>query len=146
MLMNFDTELDAPGVNRVVVRREVPTISTVTTTIDPRVVNLLQREDDWDWRGMRDYVYDQIVSIHGNFPKMEPFREKSIFDGFLKRWPTEAFPRVTPPRIARYAFEVEGGWWLGAPVMYTRFCKASDGYFAVPIAEKLTEAARFVTT
>lgn len=143
MLMNFDTELDRLGVTSVKV--EVPKITTSTATVDRRVINLMQEQEAWDWRGMRDYVHDQIVRIHGNFPPMQAFQEKAIFDSFLKRWPNEDFTAVAAAQIARYAFEVEGGWWLGAPIGYQRFCKASDGYFAVPIARKLAEAASFIS-
>jgi hypothetical protein len=39
--------------------------------------------------------------------------------------------------IAKFAFEILDGRWRGAPVKITRFCKASDPYFAQPIDEYL---------
>jgi hypothetical protein len=147
MLIAFDSELDQLGVQSVVVQRNDRVMVTSTTTaIDTRVIHILTEDDQWDWRGIRDYVHDQICRIHGNFPPMPAAQEAGIFKSFLGRWPSDDFPAVTGARIARYAFEVEGGWWYGAPIGYGRFTKASDGYFAQPIATKLAAAAPFATS
>jgi hypothetical protein len=146
MLMAFDSELDQLGVQSIRVQRsERIAVTSKTTAIDVRVIHILQEDDQWDWRGIRDYVHDQICRIHGDFPPMSAVQESGIFKAFLGRWPNDDFPKVTGPAIARYAFEIEGGWWYGAPIGYGRFAKASDGYFAVPIAIKLAAAAPYAT-
>lgn len=129
-----------------VVKRATVEVQSKTTAIDVRALHILQDESQWEWYNIRDYVHDQICKIHGDFPPMGAAQESGIFKSFLKRWPNDDFPVITGPQIARYAFEVEGGWWFGAPIGYSRFTKASDGYFAVPIATKLTSAAPFLST
>jgi hypothetical protein len=146
MLMAFDNELDQLGVQSVVVQRSHGVVVTSkTTAIDVRVIHILTEDDQWDWRAMRDYVHDQICRIHGDFPPTSALQESGIFKSFVGRWPNDDFPAVTGPAIARYAFEVEEGWWYGAPISYGRFAKGSDGYFAIPIATKLAAAAPFAT-
>lgn len=92
--------------------------------------HLLAQEQDWDWRQLRDYVVGQIEHFHGPQPR-DPRKEKSIFSSFLDRWGSQA------PLIAKAAFEVHQGMWQSAPISVNRFCKASDGYFAQVIAERL---------
>jgi hypothetical protein len=146
VLQAFDTELDTLGVTSVVVRRaQAVEVTSKTTAIDVRAIHILQDESQWDWRGIRDYVHDQICQIHGDFPPLEAKKEYGLFTAYLNRWPNEGFPAITGPQIARYAFEVEAGWWYGAPIGYSRFMKSSDGYFAVPIATKLQIAAPFIS-
>jgi hypothetical protein len=146
VLQAFDTELDTLGVTSVVVRRaQAIEVTSKTTAIDVRALHILQDETQWDWHAIRDYVHDQICQIHGDFPPMGAEKESGIFKAFLRRWPNDEFPTITGPQIARYAFEVEGGWWYGAPVGYGRFTKASDGYFAQPIATKLAAAAPYLS-
>jgi hypothetical protein len=149
MLRAYETELDELGVTSVVVRRaQAVEVTSKTTAIDIRAVHIIKQlavDADWNWQAIRDYVHDQICQIHGDFPPMPAVQESGIFKAFLKRWPNDDFPVVTGPQIARYAFEVEGGWWYGAPIGYGRFTKASDGYFAVPIATKLAAAAPFLS-
>lgn len=86
--------------------------------------------DQWDWRQLRDYVVGRIEAITGPFPRNDA-KEFGIFNSFLTRWGQDAAP------IARYAFETMNGFWKGAPVSISRFCKGSDPYFAVPIVEHL---------
>lgn len=143
MLMAFDSELDQLGVQNVKVQRSTIAVTSKTQAIDVRVIHILQEDDQWDWRGIRDYVHDQICRLHGDFPPMTAVQESGIFKSFLGRWPNDDFPKITGPAIARYGFEIEGGWWYGAPIGYGRFTKASNGYFAVPIATKLTAAAPY---
>lgn len=87
----------------------------------------------WDWSDLRDYVVTQIEKRFGAFPR--DFRKESgIFKAFLARHGEAA------PAIARYAFEVEDGFWAGAPISITRFCKNSDAFFSEPIAARLIAA------
>lgn len=127
------------------VRRTPVEVTSRAIAIDVRAIHILQDDTQWEWDGIRDYVHDQICQIHGDFPPMGPEKESGIFKAFLKRWPNPDFTAITGPQIARYAFEVEGGWWYGAPIGYSRFTKGSDGYFAVPIATKLAAAAPFLS-
>lgn len=86
---------------------------------------------EWGWEQLRDYCVDQIVVLHGPFPRTKPYAEMAIFQRFCKEWGPDA------PRIARYAFEICHGRWGGAPISLNRFCKDSDPFFAKPIADKI---------
>lgn len=91
-------------------------------------------DGDWGWRELRDYVVDQIERQHGVFPR-DPKKEYGIFSRFVNAFGADS------ARIARFAFEVEGGHWMGAPVSVQRFCKGSDAFFAQPILDRLNESA-----
>ncbi len=86
---------------------------------------------EWGWEHLRDYCVDQIVALHGPFPRMNQPAEDATFQRFHREWGADA------PRIARYAFEICGGRWGGAPISVNRFCKNSDPYFAKPICDKI---------
>jgi hypothetical protein len=84
----------------------------------------------FEWEKVRDYVVDRILAVHGPFPR-DIRKENTIFMGFVGRWEDVSM------KIARYAFEVAGGEWLGAPVSVHRFHKTSDPVFAAQISSKL---------
>jgi len=133
MLRNFDTDLDTHGVSRRVV--DATPIITESATAIPRptrsVEHLLTDEAEWGWQALRDYVVTEIEKRFGQQPT-DARKEASIFKSFLDRWGSKA------PAIARYAFEgTPNGWWHSAPISVYRFCKNSDPYFSVPIAEAL---------
>lgn len=118
-------------------RRSAPLAPTVveTVTVTPRPSQaeqayLARPEAEWDWSDLRDYVVTRIQEVHGPQPR-DHKKEMGIFKGFLSRWGADA------AAIARHAYEVEGGWWRGAPIYVTRFCKGSDDYFARVIASKI---------
>lgn len=101
----------------------------------PARTDLLVPESSWGWEQVRDYVVTQIVDRFGPFPR-DSKREYGIFSRFTStHGPVEAI------RIARYAFEVCDGWWCGAPISVTRFCKGSDEYFSRVILNRLAEAS-----
>jgi hypothetical protein len=134
-LMNFDNEIDLPKKSAVVVTTVVPEIvSTVSVSpvrdVMPSSTHLLT--SNWDWRQLRDYVITEIEKRFGVQPRLQATREASIFKSFLTR-----FPDGLAVRIAQFAFDVEDGWWSGAPIAVTRFCVASDEFFARPIVERL---------
>jgi hypothetical protein len=85
---------------------------------------------EWGWQQLRDYVVRSIEAVHGPFPR-DAAKEASIFKSFASRWGALAGP------IAEAAFSVFNGRWKGSPVSVTRFCKASDEYFAREIADCL---------
>jgi hypothetical protein len=89
-----------------------------------------RQPQDWSWEQLRDYVVDQIVSHHGNFPR-NPLRESGIFKGFLARHGDRA------GEIAIYAFEGCKGWWKNSPIGVERFTKGSDPWFAEEIVSIL---------
>jgi len=89
---------------------------------------------EWTWEHLRDYCVDQIILAHGKFPRI-PVRENATFQRFAKDWGTDA------PKIARYAFEVCGGRWAGAPIAVSRFCRGSDDFFARPIVDRIRQVA-----
>lgn len=96
--------------------------------------DLLDRPEDWSWQQLRDYVLRSAAERHGPQP-VDDIKVNSIFKSFHTRWGKLAGP------IARFTFEQQDGYWRSAPVTPTRFCKASDAYFAHPISERLNSAA-----
>ncbi len=95
-----------------------------------RTSYLLKDPADWDWQDLQAYVATRIIEIHGPFPR-DDRKECGIFKSFVARHGKMAGP------IAKFAFEVVGGEWMGAPIQVTRFCKGSDPYFSDPIKIRL---------
>lgn len=121
---------------------QVPTTEIRTTVVDTATVTLQSNDRhsyrgkpdaQWDWQALQDYVVDQIESFHGTFPR-DSRKEYGIFSSFISRWGVEG------PAIARYAFEVNQGYWVNAPIAVSRFTKSNDPFFAQPIIEKLRSA------
>lgn len=111
-----------------VITEKVQVRNLPTTTF--RAEDVAVPPEHWSWEQLRDYVVRQIETIHGPYPR-NFIREASIFKSFLTRWDHQA------GAIARCAFEVHGGMWKGAPITTSRFCKGSDPFFALLIAETL---------
>lgn len=129
-----DTQQQAePVVLRVHTPVPVITEEVVIRSVAPApTAHLAVGDDAWSWQELRSYVVRSIEATIGLFPRDE-LKEAAIFKAFCSRWPEDA------PAIARYAFETMNGYWKGAPVGVTRFCKASDEYFGVPIVKALRE-------
>jgi hypothetical protein len=121
------TETTTPVVTQTVVITEKVEVSP------SRPASYLIKPDSvWGWQELRDYVVAQIEALFGPSPR-DLRKEKSIFSSFIDRFGTDA------PRIARYAFESPAtkGLWGNAPIRVTRFTRASDEWFAVPILDRL---------
>jgi hypothetical protein len=105
---------------------------TERVTVAPSVgsTHLIASAESWGWEQLRDYVVSKIEDRFGSFPR-ETQKEYGIFTAFVARWGAQA------SAIARYAFETCDGVWRGAPISVNRFCKRSDPYFAIPIAEMM---------
>ena len=148
-MLNFNSDLDSAPTTRAVQahRAEVPPVQervTVTplgeaskpvpapepSTPAKTSIHVPASASSFEWEKVRDYVIEQILALHGPFPR-DVRRENTIFMGFAARWEDQAMP------IARYAFEEADGEWLDAPVGVARFHKTSDGVFAQKIAAKL---------
>lgn len=133
-LMDFDA-IDAPAAPKTT--RQVASAPTVRDTVDvtPTPIEtrafLAKPDAQWTWEDLRDYVVTQIEAKFGPWPR-DSKKEYGIFKRFHSQWGALA------PRIARYAFDNCDGWWSSAPIRIERFCKGSDPYFAIPIAERLT--------
>lgn len=113
-----------------------PAVTPAAMPPAPRraVTDLLDSTENWTWQQLRDYVLRACAERHGPAP-VDDIKTSAIFKAFHARWGTLAGP------IARFAYQQQDGYWRSAPVTPTRFCKASDDYFAAPIAERLTSAA-----
>lgn len=143
-LIWFDSEIDVnPALRReqtetvVKVEQRQSTISETLSVIreDNRPKTYQGAADDcWGWEELRDYVVGQIERLHGVFPR-EGAKEAAIFKRFVSEWGSQS------AAIARYAFEIRGGMWKGAPIKVTRFTKGSDPYFAAEIANYLVANA-----
>lgn len=108
-----------------------PTVrETVRATPVAGAAYLMKADSDWTAEDLRDYVMAQVERFHG--PQLRnTMKEASIFKSFMGRYGDKAVS------IARFAFEVQRGMWHRAPITATRFCKASDQYFADVIVERL---------
>lgn len=96
--------------------------------------DLLTETAEWSWQELRDFVVSSIERISGPFPR-DSRKEYGIFSRYLKEHGQDGI------RVARYAFEVCGGWWNGAPISVSRFAKGSDQYFTQPILDRLRDGA-----
>lgn len=76
----------------------------------------------WGAKEIASYVNARIAEFHGPQPRCR--NEREIFEGFFSRFGPDAV------RIARAAFDVHGGMWMGAPVSVARFGPSSDDCFA----------------
>jgi hypothetical protein len=103
----------------------------VIPTASQGVTFLTKSEEVWGWSDLRDYVIREIEKRHG--PQVrDPMKEAGIFKSFMSRWPDQSVA------IAKVAFgPVYDGMWQHAPISVNRFCRASDDYFASPIAARL---------
>ncbi len=123
---------------RVTIEQVVQTVSedVVVRPLRPAVdkTHLVSADEKWTWQELRDYVVGEILNRFGVFPRDEK-KERGIFSSFVTRYPGQA------AAIAKYAFEFKGGYWKGAPISVTRFCKGSDPYFADPIKSTLDNIA-----
>lgn len=139
---DFSPSATPVAIPRVQVQDEAPVIQERVTirplapvTPNAKTTHLAVSGDQWGWAELRDYVVSSIEKITGPFPRNET-KEMGIFKSFVSRWGSDATP------IARYAFETMGGFWKNAPVSVSRFCKASDPYFAQPIVDHLNRNVR----
>lgn len=137
-LRNFDTILDQEGVAsitrpRAIVPPPVRERVTVTPVAHTGRAFLAKPVEAWSWSDLRDYVVTQIEERFGPFPR-DSKKEYGIFRRFAETWGDKA------GRIAKYAFEVEGGCWLGAPISISRFTRNCDPYFAEVIVPRLAAA------
>lgn len=87
--------------------------------------------EQWQWQNLRDYVVDQIESLHGPFPR-DPVKEAAIFKGFISRWGSDR-----AAKIAQAAFTTHSGWWRSAPIGVNRFAAGSDPFFAEVINQSI---------
>jgi hypothetical protein len=131
-LLHFDSEIDlAPAAPVVKVETKVAVVQDrVVVRSEPKTSYLAIQPEDWGWEELRDYVANETIKRFGVFPR-DPKKEFGIFKSFCERWGDRAV------MIAKFAFEIQDGRWRGAPVKMTRFCKASDPYFATLIDEYL---------
>jgi len=113
---------EAPVVTATATARPLPSATGTT--------DLAVDEGAWGWEQLRDYVVRKIEDAHGPFPR-DFKKEHAIFKSFAARWGEKA------ASIAKYAFEVNGGYWRNAPIGVNRFTKGCDPYFAQIIAERL---------
>lgn len=133
-LIDFDCPIDVTPGRRIVVSTDVqPVTERVVVRPSAATAYLATDTEQWTWSELRDYVVHQIETIHGPFPR-DTIKENSIFKSFAKRHGDKA------TAIARFAFEIAGGYWKGSPITLIRFCKASDPYFASAIVTRLAAA------
>jgi hypothetical protein len=126
-LVNVD-ELDTPELAQRVERHVIQVGMKESIKVRSSMGRTHLVSEQWEWEQLRDYVATQIEQRFGPFPR-NPIKEASIFKSFVKRWGDQA------PIIAKAAFEHYDGWWRGAPISITRFCKGSDDWFARKILD-----------
>ena len=128
-MRNIDTELDLREVTSIV--RVSETVKVITQPSSKSMAHVAKPDSEWRWSDLQGYVVHEIERRFGSCARKDPKVEYGIFNSFVSRWGAKA------PAIARYVFDVCGGYWGNEPVALTRFCKGSDPYFAVPISERL---------
>jgi hypothetical protein len=131
-MINFS----APVTPVVVVEQPAP-VTRQEVAVRPapvaRATHKLVAPADWSWEQLRDYVLAEIQRVHGLQPRIDEHKEAAIFQSYLKRYGADAV------RIAKYAFEVAGGYWKGGPISVYRFCRASDDFFGAVILQRLAD-------
>ena len=132
-MMHFEPDLAPATRTAPALSVEIREAVTVTPRPSQSRAFVAKTDDAWDWSDLRDYSIAQIEERFGPFPR-DAKKEAGIFKSFLARHGEQA------SAIARFAFEVEGGYWAGAPISVNRFCKASDPYFADKIKPRLVDA------
>jgi hypothetical protein len=103
---------------------EIITQNTITNS--PSIISEefgTRPPEEWGATDLMEYVRAQIARVHG--PQPSSRRDLDVFTGFVER-----FGSTDAVRIARAAFDVHGGMWMGAPVSAARFAPSSDGCFA----------------
>lgn len=124
--------------------QDTKTVSAVSATVIADEINVVAKpsqarsfvaktDETWEWSDLRDYVVNQIEQRFGTFPR-DFKKEAGIFKSFLARHGDVA------SAIARHAFEVENGYWAGAPISVNRFCKNSDKFFSDVITARLVDS------
>lgn len=113
----------------------VPVVrESVSVQVHQRKDFIATDSSSWTWSQLRDYVITAIEAKEGGpVPRIEEYKERSIFQGFLARHKELAGP------IAQHAFEVCDGMWKGSPIGVRRFCSGSDEYFADVIKARLRD-------
>lgn len=116
--------------------QQAPTIvQSVSTTPVVSRTDLLTETGEWTWAEFRDFVVGEIIERFGPFPR-DAKKEYGIFRRYFDQYGFDAV------RVARYAFGPTcDGWWAGAPISITRFCKGSDPFFTAPILDRLNASA-----
>lgn len=106
-------------------------ISSGHSSITENVVSVSSEE--WGATDLLAYIRERICHFHG--PQPQSRRDLITIQGFVERHGiTDAV------RIARAAFDVHEGMWLGAPVSPGRFAASSDDCFARRILSALAPA------
>jgi hypothetical protein len=132
-MRDFDTILvptTDQTVTQTLVSEPVPTVTEQVTVIRASETTsyLAKAPALWNWTDLRDYLMCEIEQRHG--PQVhDSLREAGILKAFISRWGIEK-----AVAIARASMEVHDGMWHNAPITITRYCKASDPYFAAVIA------------
>lgn len=104
--------------------------SLTVTPVSERVARLAAADPGtWSGEDLLFYIKEESGRLTG--PQLPCFNEQSIVRDFLERFGMQA---VT---IARLAFEIHGGMWMGAPVTVRRFSASNDEFFARPLIAAL---------
>lgn len=116
VMLDFDFTVEAP-----VQPSQRVTVAPVGSVSSAHV--LKTESSEWTWEDLRNYVISEAERRFG--PQLrDPAKESGIFKSFIKRYGADAVV------IAQAAFLIYNGMWNSAPITPTRFCKASDEYFA----------------
>jgi hypothetical protein len=106
------------------------TESIAVTEISPRMAALCTATPgSWTEDDLAYYVGEELGRIHG--PQLPCSGRDRILHEFWERFGIDAV------RIARAAFEVHKGMWMGAPVTVRRFAAGHDEFFSAPILREL---------
>lgn len=104
--------------------------SLVVTPVSERIARLAETDGGhWTADDLMFYIREETARLCG--PQLPCAQENYIANDFLSRFGADA------AKIARAAYEIHGGRWMGAPVTIRRFSQSNDDFFARVILGKL---------
>jgi hypothetical protein len=104
--------------------------SLVITPVSDRVADLAQLDgSEWSAADLLFFIREETSRLCG--PQVPCNREEKIASEFLSRFGADGV------MIARAAYEVHSGRWMGAPITIRRFSESNDEFFARAILGQL---------
>lgn len=125
MLVPTDTDRSSTGTPSVTANL------TITSVSEEQARRVSRHPDEWSPEDLYAYVAEECARLNG--PQLPGRDARTTIEGFCSRYGI-----ATAVRIARAAYEVYNGMWMGAPVTWRRFGAGHDAFFAEPVLAAMT--------